>query len=84
MMPEMDGFTLCRKLKTHPIYKDIPVIFLTAKSDGEDIVEGFLAGGVDYVTKPFRKMELSMRINTHLELKKARYKIQEYAHTLEA
>jgi len=83
MMPEMDGFTLCRKLKTHPIYKDIPVIFLTAKSDGEDIVEGFLAGGVDYVTKPFRKMELSMRINTHLELKKARYKIQEYAHTLE-
>ena len=83
MMPEMDGFTLCRKLKTHPIYKHIPVIFLTAKSDGEDIVEGFLAGGVDYVTKPFRKMELSMRINTHLELKLARQKIQEYAHTLE-
>ena len=83
MMPEMDGFTLCRKLKTHPIYKNIPVIFLTAKSDGDDIVEGFKAGGVDYVTKPFRKMELSMRINTHLELKNARHKIQEYAHTLE-
>lgn len=83
MMPEMDGFTLCRKLKTHPIHKHIPVIFLTAKSDGEDIVEGFQAGGVDYVTKPFRKAELSMRINTHLELKHAKQQIQEYAHTLE-
>ncbi len=83
MMPEMDGYELCRLLKKHPIYKNIPVIFLTAKSDGEDIVEGFKAGGVDYVTKPFRKVELSMRIETHLELKNARCKIQEYAHTLE-
>jgi two-component system, sensor histidine kinase and response regulator len=83
MMPEMDGFTLCRKLKSHPIFKEIPVIFLTAKSDGEDIVEGFQAGGVDYVTKPFRKAELSMRIQTHLDLKLAKKKIRDYAYTLE-
>lgn len=83
MMPEMDGYTLCRKLKQHPIYKEIPVIFLTAKTDSEDVIEGFLAGSVDYVTKPFRKEELSMRINTHLELQNARQKLKEYAHTLE-
>ena len=83
MMPEMDGYELCRILKRHPIYKSIPVIFLTAKSEGEDIVQGFKAGGVDYVTKPFRKVELSMRIDTHLELRNARGKIQEYARTLE-
>ena len=83
MMPEMDGFTLCRKLKQHPIYKDIPVIFLTAKTENEDIIEGFRAGSVDYVTKPFCKEELSMRINTHLELQNARQKLKEYTHTLE-
>jgi two-component system, sensor histidine kinase and response regulator len=83
MMPEMDGFTLCRQLKKHPVYREIPIIFLTAKSDSEDIVEGFLAGGVDYVTKPFRKEELSMRIHTHLELKTARERLREYAYNLE-
>ena len=83
MMPEMDGFALCRRLKRHPVFKDIPVIFLTAKSDGEDVVQGFESGGVDYVTKPFRKAELNMRIRTHLELKHARQKIRDYVHTLE-
>jgi two-component system, sensor histidine kinase and response regulator len=83
MMPEMDGYALCRKLKTHPIYRDIPVIFLTAKTENDDVIEGFLAGGVDYVTKPFRKEELSMRINTHLELQNARQKLKEYTYTVE-
>lgn len=83
MMPGMDGFSLCRQLKKHPIYRDIPVIFLTARSEGDDVMEGFRAGGVDYVTKPFREEELSMRIKTHLELKNARYQLQEYTHTLE-
>ena len=83
MMPEMDGFTLCRKLKKHPIFSTIPVIFLTAKSESDDVIEGFQAGGVDYVTKPFRKEELIMRIQTHLELKNAHHKIEEYAHSLE-
>jgi two-component system NtrC family sensor kinase len=69
MMPEMDGFSLCRKLKTHPLYRSIPVIFLTAKSEGDDILEGFRAGGVDYVTKPFHHEELRVRIKTHLDLK---------------
>jgi signal transduction histidine kinase len=83
MMPEMDGLSLCRKLKAHPLFRDIPVIFLTAKNDSDDIVEGFRAGGVDYVTKPFRKEELNMRIQTHLDLKHAREQIRDYAHTME-
>lgn len=83
MMPEMDGFTLCRKLKENPLFVDIPVIFLTAKSDTDDILEGFGVGGVDYVTKPFHEQELRVRINTHLELKNAKRSIQEYAHNLE-
>lgn len=83
MMPEMDGFELCRILKSHPLHRSIPVIFLTAKSEHEDIIEGFRSGGVDYVTKPFKEEELTMRIRTHLDLKNARNKIEEYARSVE-
>jgi len=69
MMPEMDGFEVCRKLKEDLATKDIPIIFLTAKSSIPDIVTGFKAGGVDYITKPFNKEELLARVQTHLELK---------------
>jgi len=72
MMPEMDGFEVCRQLKKNPAAADIPIIFLTAKADTTDIVKGFEIGGVDYVTKPFNPAELLARVKTHLELKFSR------------
>lgn len=72
MMPNMDGFETCKIIKQDPGTKDIPVIFLTAKIETEDIVKGFETGASDYVTKPFNTFELLARINTHLELKKSR------------
>jgi diguanylate cyclase (GGDEF)-like protein len=69
MMPELDGFETCKKLKSLPETKDVPVIFLTAKVETEDIVEGFKAGAVDYIAKPFNSYELKARVKTHVELK---------------
>ncbi|MDM8536298.1 response regulator [Desulfobacterales bacterium HSG17] len=69
MMPEPDGFEVCRLLKKEAKTKDIPVIFLTVKSDSSDIIRGFILGAADYVTKPFNSVELLARINTHLNLK---------------
>jgi len=72
MMPEMDGFELCKILKENPGTKDIPVIFLTAMIETDDIVRGFQIGGVDYITKPFKKEELYARVSNHIQLKKIR------------
>ncbi len=72
MMPEMDGFETCERLKADPKTRDIPVIFLTARVESDDIVRGFELGAVDYVTKPFNQVELLRRVSTHLELKAAR------------
>jgi len=69
MMPEMDGFEVCEKLKNDPATKNIPVIFLTAKTETENIVRGFELGAVDYVTKPFNTDELLARVNTHVGIK---------------
>lgn len=69
MMPEMDGYETCKKLKSLMKTKDIPVIFLTAKTETSDIVKGFDIGAVDYVSKPLNSAELLARIRTHLELK---------------
>ncbi len=69
MMPDMNGYQVCEKLKSDPELAHIPVIFLTAKSDTEDIIQGFKIGGVDYITKPFKKEELLVRIKTHIDLK---------------
>ena len=75
MMPEMDGFETCKFLKSEKITEEIPIIFLTAKDDIDSIVEGFNLGGVDYITKPFNKVELLARIHTHLQLKFGKDKI---------
>lgn len=75
VMPQPDGFQVCKKLKASPRTKDIPIIFLSAKTETGDIVKGFELGAVDYVTKPFEKAELLARINTHLALRKAREEI---------
>jgi len=72
MMPGMDGYEVCQHLKENVETQEIPVIFLTAKTEQEDIIRGFELGAVDYVTKPFNTHELLMRVNTHLELKNAR------------
>ncbi len=69
MMPGMDGYELCRRLKASHKTKDIPVIFLTAKTGSGDIAKGFQLGAVDYVTKPFKAVELLARVQTQLELK---------------
>lgn len=72
MMPGMDGFEVCAKLRKINGYENVPVIFLTARTDQESILKGFEIGGVDYVTKPFCEKELLVRIQTHLELKHTR------------
>ncbi|MCP4136966.1 MAG: diguanylate cyclase [bacterium] len=72
MMPVMDGFEVCKNLKGSPETKNIPIIFLTAKTETKDIVNGFELGAVDYITKPFSSAELLARVKTHLELKKSK------------
>ena len=69
MMPEMDGYEVCRQLKLRPATRDIPVIFLTARSDAEAERAGLEAGAVDYVTKPFNPPVLLARVKTHQALK---------------
>ena len=71
MMPGMDGYEVCTRLKEMDETKDIPIIFLTAKTDAEDIVKGLELGAVDYVGKPFNHAELKSRVNTHLSLRPA-------------
>ncbi|MCP4350541.1 MAG: response regulator [Desulfobacterales bacterium] len=77
VMPEMDGYETCKRLKASEETKDIPLIFLTARTETDHIIKGFELGAVDYVTKPFRSAELLVRVNTHLELKRAKDLIQE-------
>ena len=72
MMPGMDGFETCRRLKQDVRLARVPVIFLTALSETEDVVKGFAAGCVDYVVKPFREAELRARVRTQLELQQLR------------
>ena len=67
MMPEVDGFTVCRKIKDDPRLKDIPVIFLTAKGGGDALAEGFESGAVMYINKPFTANKLLTIVNTMLE-----------------
>ncbi|MCB9496220.1 MAG: response regulator [Fibrobacteria bacterium] len=75
MMPGMSGLEVCREMKSTPSLAEIPVIFLTALSDAEDVLRGFEAGGVDYVTKPFRAAELLARVKVHVSLRQARREI---------
>lgn len=77
MMPGMDGFETCRQIKEKPKVRDIPIIFLTAKVETEDVVAGFDAGGVDYITKPFNPRELLARVSTHIRLRLAQKEIVE-------
>ncbi|MCB1192756.1 MAG: hybrid sensor histidine kinase/response regulator [Leptospiraceae bacterium] len=77
MMPKLSGFDVCEKLKENPITKEIPIIFLTAKTDMESVTKGFQIGGVDYITKPFNQEELIVRVKTHINLQKQNKKLKE-------
>lgn len=75
LMPGMDGFEVCQMLKESPGVGDIPIIFLTAKTETQDIIKGFELGAVDYVAKPFNSLELLSRVRTHLDVKQSKEKI---------
>lgn len=75
MMPGMDGFEVCRRLKENPVLKNIPVIFISALNDTKDIVKALHAGGVDFITKPFQAEEVLARVSTHLKLFKQSEKL---------
>lgn len=76
MMPAVDGFEVCEKLKQNKKTKDIPVIFITAKTDNQSIVKGLELGAVDFISKPYKRAELMARINTHLDLKFSRQRLK--------
>jgi adenylate cyclase len=77
MMPEMDGYEVCRQLKANPATAQIPVIFLTAKSDSEDEALGLAMGAVDYITKPVSPAIAMARISTHMSLYRHKQRIKE-------
>jgi light-regulated signal transduction histidine kinase (bacteriophytochrome) len=90
MLPGIDGFEACRKLKENDMFQEIPVIFISAKSRPEDIVKGFEAGGVDYITKPFNINEVLARVQTQLKIqsliaekKASEERAKAFAHELE-
>jgi DNA-binding response OmpR family regulator len=70
MMPGMSGYDVCREMRRDPLLKELPVLFLTAKGEESDRIEGFLAGGDDYLTKPFNLQELNLRLRALLRRSK--------------
>lgn len=67
-MPDMDGYEFCAMLKKDSVTREIPIIFISALDAVDDKVRGYEAGGVDYIAKPFEKLEFTLRINTHLKI----------------
>jgi len=76
MMPGMDGFEVCSKLKAEASTRDVPVLFISALTETEDKVKGFQVGGVDFITKPFHSAEVLARVETHLSLRNMQKKIE--------
>ncbi|OGG95136.1 MAG: hypothetical protein A2527_08165 [Candidatus Lambdaproteobacteria bacterium RIFOXYD2_FULL_50_16] len=83
MMPGIDGYQTCELLKQNPATTEIPVIFLTAKTEVKDIIQGFAVGAVDYVTKPFNAVVLLSRVRTHLNLRRALVTLEQKNQQLE-
>ncbi len=83
MMPEMDGYEVAQKMQSNPKLSNIPIIFLTAKSDIDSMTKGFEVGGLDYIVKPFHANELLARVKTHLELHRAKEVLKRYNLSLE-
>lgn len=83
MMPGMNGYETCRKLKENPDMRDVAVIFLSAMNETDDKIKGFEAGGVDYITKPFQLDEVIIRVKTHLTVRKLQKELQKHNERLE-
>jgi putative two-component system response regulator len=83
MMPDMDGYEVCRKLKSNPLTAEIPVLFLTAKNHLDDERRGFQEGALDYVTKPIDPEVLQARVATHLQLRALRAQLLELAQNVD-
>ncbi|MEO1270013.1 MAG: response regulator, partial [Myxococcota bacterium] len=75
-MPGMDGYEVCRRLKSTEHAVDLPILFLTAMDSVEHKIRGFQAGGVDYITKPFQQEEVLLRVETHLTLRSQRQQLE--------
>ena len=83
MMPEMDGYEVCRRLKTHVALCQIPIIFISALDDTAAKIKGFKAGGVDYITKPFQAEEVLARVDAQLTLQRMRRELEQHNRHLE-
>lgn len=83
MMPGMDGYEVCTRLKESESLRDVPVIFLSALDETTDKIKAFAVGGVDYITKPFQIEEVQARVDTHLRLHRLQVQAEEYGHSLE-
>ena len=83
-MPGMDGFETCRRLKAGPATASIPVLFITARTETEDVVEGFGVGGADYIAKPFRSEEVLARVAAHVRIKRLTAQVRAQNKELEA
>ncbi len=81
MMPDMDGYEVCQKLKSNQTTKDIPIIFITAKTDEDSIEKAYDVGGIDYITKPFKPKELLVRVRRELQLQELQTKLKLLAST---
>jgi DNA-binding response OmpR family regulator len=71
MLPDLDGFSILKRLRADARWSDLPVIFVTARAERDDRLNGFLAGGMDYITKPFDAAEVRARVSTHIALRTA-------------
>lgn len=83
LMPDINGFEVCRQLRNNPKTANVPIIFLTAKTNEESIAEGFESGGQDYITKPFKALELQIRVQTQLDLREKQQQLASMNKTLE-
>jgi len=81
MMPDMDGYEVCKKLKANEQTKDIPIMFITAKTDENSIEKAYDIGGIDYITKPFKPKELLARIKRELQLQELQTELKLLAST---
>ncbi|RXQ97426.1 hybrid sensor histidine kinase/response regulator [Ancylomarina salipaludis] len=82
-MPVMDGFETCKAMRKNERMKEIPVVFLTALNESKDVVNGFQAGGQDYITKPFNSQEVLVRVKTHIDLKRSKDQLKKVNQWLE-
>lgn len=83
LMPEMDGFEVCRRIKSDERLRDIPIIFISALDDTANKIRAFTEGGVDYITKPFQEQETLARVDVHLKLRRVQQELRNHTLQLE-